>query len=61
VCSLTGVGFIHSIDEVTPYELINLREDANLSQIIHINRITETKEIKDPRDETMFHGVKASG
>lgn len=61
VCSLTGDGFIHSIEADTPYVLIVPRVEARLSQIIHINMITETKEIREPREETMFHGVKASG
>jgi hypothetical protein len=29
--------------------------------MIHINIITDTKEIKDPKDETIFHEMKASG
>jgi hypothetical protein len=61
VCSLTGKEFIHSIEEEIPKEFITLREDARLSQIIHINIITDTKEIKDPKDDTIFHVVKASG
>jgi hypothetical protein len=37
------------------------REEDIPSQIIHINMIIETKEIKDPREDTIFHVVKASG
>jgi hypothetical protein len=37
------------------------RDEDMASQIIHINMITETNEIRDPSEEITFHGVKASG
>ena len=40
---------------------MTLRDEARLSQIIHINMITEMKDTKEPREEMMFHEVKASG
>lgn len=43
------------------YELMVPREVTSPSQIIHINMITETNEIRLPKDEMMFHVVKASG
>lgn len=61
MCSLTGEGFIHSIEEGIELELTKVRgEDAD-SQIIHINIITEAKEINLPSEEITFHVVKASG
>jgi len=41
--------------------LIVLREETIPSQIIHMNRITEAKEINLPREDTTFQVVKASG
>jgi len=41
--------------------LIVLREEVIPSQMIHINKITEAKEISLPKDETTFQVVKASG
>lgn len=61
MCSLTGEGFIHSIEEETPLGEIVEREVENPSQTIHINIMTETKEIKEPKEETIFHVVNASG
>jgi len=43
------------------YDEIHPREEVMPSQIIHMNRITDKNEIKDPREETTFHVVKASG
>jgi hypothetical protein len=31
------------------------------SHMTHIKKMTAKNEIKDPREEMMFHGVKASG
>jgi len=31
------------------------------SHMIHMKKITARNEIKDPREETIFHEVKASG
>jgi hypothetical protein len=56
-----GVMFIHSVDDGFLKALTHPREDANPSQINHRNRRTDRNEIKDPREETMFHVVKASG
>jgi len=42
-------------------EWIVLRLDTKESQTIHTNIITDKNEIKDPREDTIFHGVKASG
>jgi len=40
---------------------MELREVAKECQIIHINIMTEIKEIKDPKEDTTFHVVKLSG
>lgn len=61
MCSLTGEGFNHSIDDVRPYVFTVPRVEAKPSQIIHINMMIDTNEIREPNEETMFHGVKASG
>jgi hypothetical protein len=61
VCSRIGDGFIHSIEVEMLYEEIHPREEVIPSQIIHINKITDRKEINDPKDDTTFHVVKASG
>lgn len=61
MCSLTGVAFSHSIEEFILLIEIVLRDAESASQIIHIKKITETKEIKDPKEETIFHVIKASG
>jgi hypothetical protein len=37
------------------------REEDRDSHTIHINMITDIKEIKEPRDDTIFHEVNASG
>jgi hypothetical protein len=61
VCSLTGVGFSHS--RVEGFLLKNnwFREFLMASHMIHMKKITARNEIKDPREETIFHEVKASG
>jgi len=61
VCSRIGDGFIHSMEVEILYDEIHPREEVMPSQIIHMNRITDKNEIKDPREETTFHVVKASG
>jgi len=61
VCSRIGDGFIHSMEVEMLYDEIHPREEVIPSQIIHMNRITDKNEIKDPREETTFHVVKASG
>jgi len=61
VCSRIGDGFIHSMEVEILYDEIHPREEVIPSQIIHMNRITDKNEIKDPREETTFHVVKASG
>jgi hypothetical protein len=37
------------------------RDVDNDSQIIHINRMTDRNEIRDPREEITFQVVKESG
>ncbi len=61
VCSSIGVGFIHSIDEVVLPKKIHPRLAERDSHMIHMNMRTDTKEIKDPREEMTFHMVNASG
>lgn len=61
MCSRIGDGFIHSMEVEILYDEIHPREEVMPSQIIHMNRITDKNEIKDPREETTFHVVKASG
>ena len=61
MCSRIGDGFIHSMEVEILYDEIHPREEVIPSQIIHMNRITDKNEIKDPREETTFHVVKASG
>jgi hypothetical protein len=40
---------------------ITVRCDANASQIIKINIISATNDIRDPMEEIVFHFVNASG
>ncbi len=61
MCSSTGVGFIHSIDEVVFPKKIHPRLEDNDSHIIHTNIKIDTNEMRDPKEETTFHIVKASG
>jgi hypothetical protein len=61
VCSSIGVEFIHSIEDVAFMKNSLPRLDDRDSHIIHINIITEMKEMMDPNEETTFHIVKASG
>jgi len=61
VCSSTGEGFNHSMAEGALKEKIRPRAAVAASQMAHINKITERKEIREPRDETTFQVVKASG
>jgi len=61
VCSSTGDGFIHSIDEGMFPKKIHPRLEESDSHIIHMNIITEMKEINEPTEEITFHIVKASG
>jgi len=61
VCSSIGIEFIHSIDDVFLFEKKRERLDDILSHRIHININTEMKEIKDPREDTIFQEVNASG
>lgn len=58
---MIGVGFIHSREGEVFCKKILFREALSLSQIIHINRIMDINEIRDPREEITFHVVKASG
>jgi len=61
VCSSTGDGFIHSIEEGVLNDEIHPRLDERESHISHTNRRTEIKEMRDPKEETVFHIVNASG
>jgi hypothetical protein len=40
---------------------IGFCEFASASQMIQANMVTARNEIRDPKDEIMFHEVKASG
>ena len=51
----------HSREEGWWEEEITLRCATSLSQRIKMNRRRATNEIIDPRDETTFHFVNASG
>jgi hypothetical protein len=42
-------------------EFTHLREEDSDSQMIHINRITDKNEIKDPSEEITFQVVNESG
>jgi hypothetical protein len=55
------VALSHSIEEFLLFVETVLRDAARASQIIHMNKITETKEINDPREETIFQVTNASG
>lgn len=61
MCSSTGDGFIHSIEDGILKDVIQPRLDERDSHISHTNSRTEINEISDPREETVFHIVKASG
>lgn len=61
VCSLTGEGCIHSMFEVLLDREIVFCELDSASHIIQTNIVTARNDTRDPRDETMFHEVKASG
>lgn len=61
MCSSTGDGFIHSIDEGMFPKNSHPRLEERDSHMIHINRITEMNEINEPTEEITFHMVKASG
>jgi len=61
VCSSTGDGLSHSMEVGCEYENNQGRLDARASHKIHINMVTERKEIKEPRDDTTFQVVKQSG
>jgi len=61
VCSKIGDGFIHSMEVEMLYEEIHPRDEVIPSQMIHMNRITDKKEIREPSEDTTFHVVKASG
>jgi len=52
-----GEGFIHSIDEEVLDEFTHERDVDRPSQMIHINIITDRKEIRDPIEEMTFHEV----
>jgi hypothetical protein len=61
VCSSTGEGFIHSMEEGILKDEIHPRLEESESHISHTNRRTEINEIRDPKEETVFHMVNASG
>jgi len=61
VCSSTGEGFIQSIEEEVLKIDTQPRELERDSHIINTNNKTDRKEISEPKDETTFHDVKASG
>lgn len=61
MCSLTGVAFNHSSDELILLEEIGFRVVETPSQMIHMNKMTATKEIRDPSEDTIFQVMKASG
>lgn len=61
MCSLTGEGYSHSMFEVFLDRKIGFCEFASASQMIQANMVTARNEIRDPKDEIMFHEVKASG
>lgn len=61
MCSVTGYLFNHSIDEFVLFTNTWDRELDRASQIIHVNMITDKKEIKDPSEEIIFQVVKESG
>lgn len=61
VCSLIGEGFSHSMLDVFLCRKIGFCEFESASQMIQANMVTARNEIRDPRDEMIFHEVKASG
>jgi len=61
VCSSTGAGFIQSISEVVLKMFNQPRELERASHIMYINNIIDKNEIRDPREDTTFQVVKASG
>ncbi len=61
MCSSTGEGFIHSIEDGVLNDETHPRLEARESHISHTNRRTEINEIRDPKEEIVFHIVKASG
>lgn len=52
---------IHSIDVARCGLAITLRCAENASHKIKINSISATKDRSEPKDETTFHFVRASG
>jgi len=61
VCSDTGVVLFHSSAEGTLWDIIILLVLVRDSQRIHAKNNVDIKEIKEPKEETIFHEVKASG
>lgn len=61
MCSGIGEGFIHSVEVIILFVLTEVRVFVRESHTIHINKMIETNEINDPREETTFHVVNASG
>jgi len=57
VCVRVGEECIHSLFAFLLLDEIVGRREIILSHTIHIIIITEVNEIKDPRDEIIFHGV----
>jgi len=58
---VTGELFIHSVAVERVIEFREFREETKLSHIIHMNITMAKNEIRDPKDETMFQVVNASG
>ena len=58
---IAGSEYIHSLFVFLLFESWFDREDAILSHTIHIIIITDRNEMNEPKEETIFHGVKASG
>jgi len=55
------MAFIHSMEELILFLAIGFRVEERASQIIHMNKITEIKEIKEPKEDTIFQVMNASG
>jgi hypothetical protein len=61
VCSAGGRFWSHSIEDEKIKLLIKVRKEEIDSQIINLNKITATTEVYLPKEDTIFHEVKASG
>ncbi len=56
-----GILWNHSIEVEVLFLVNQIREEDSDSQIIHTKKITDKNEIKDPKEDTTFQVVKASG